>query len=167
MVATLVFRLTGGASNADPEDSLGGIMSSEGLSATALNNLFEDVTPAERVLGIAKEHRAIDVYNSGDETATSVELYMATITSSLGTALHFGYDADQNDHIASWEGEEIDPNTADPTATVSFAARTSGSKLSLPDIPTLKAVRVWVRRIVTADVANTSEDLGNLAVDYA
>jgi hypothetical protein len=168
MAATLVFRLTGGASNSTPGSSLGGIMSDNAVSGTALNNLFDDVTPAERVAGIAKEYRAIDVYNSGDATAESVALYMSTPTSSTGTVLHLGYDVTNNDHIAGWDGETIGSDTTDPASPViSFDERTSSEKLTLPDIPASKAVRVWVKRIVTAGVTNTANDTGTLAVDYA
>ena len=51
MAATLVFRLTGGASNIDPDASLGGIMSNTEISGTALNNLFDDVSPDEATSG--------------------------------------------------------------------------------------------------------------------
>lgn len=51
MAATLVFRLTGGASNSDPDASLGGVMSNTEISGTALNNLFDDVSPDEATSG--------------------------------------------------------------------------------------------------------------------
>lgn len=168
MAATLVFRLTGGTGNTVPGSSLGGIMSTTELSGTAMNNLYDDVSPAERISGIPKEYRALDVFNSGDAQAESVEVYMSTPTSSLGTVLNIGHDATNNPHISGWDGETIANDTTDPASPViSFAERTSGSKLALPNIPAGQACRVWFDRIVTADVENTASDLGTIAVDYA
>lgn len=74
MPAQIQLRLTGGAANADPDASLGGVMSSEQLSATALNNLFDNVSPGESEDGDT-EYRAIDLYNVGDATACSIQIF--------------------------------------------------------------------------------------------
>jgi len=68
MAAVLELRLTGGADNDDPDASLGGVASSEEVSGTPLNNLFDDITPAEAEAGCT-EYRAISIYNSGDASA--------------------------------------------------------------------------------------------------
>jgi len=60
MAATLEFRLTGGSSNSDPDQSLGGVTSSNEISSTAMNNLFDNVTPTEASSGDV-EYRAIDI----------------------------------------------------------------------------------------------------------
>ena len=156
MAATLELRYTGGASNTDPDASLGGVSSTTALSATAMNNLFDNVTPSERSAG-SVEYRAISIYNSGDATATSVEMYMSTITSSTDTDLAFGLD--------STTGTITNETTA--PSGVSFANYTSSSKLTVSDIASSGAQRVWVRRTVQASATNTSADTGTIAVDYA
>jgi hypothetical protein len=167
MASVLEFRLTGGASNSDPDASLGGVMSSNELSGTALNNLFDNVDPDEASAGDT-EYRAIDIYNSGDATATSVEMYMSTETSSSDTQLDMGHDATNDPHISSWDGETIaNESTAPASPAISFAHRTTGSRLSLPNIPASQACRVFVKRVVSASAGNTSEDLGTIRVDYA
>lgn len=167
MAATLVYRLTGGSANSDPDSSLGGVMSSEALAETALNNLFDDVEPSESSAGDT-EYRALDVYNSGDATAESVAIYMSTATSSSDSVLHIGHDATNNPHTTAWDGETIaNESTAPASPTITFAERTSGSKLSLPNIPSGQAARVWFKRIISASAGNTANDLGTLAVDYA
>ncbi len=156
MAATLELRYTGGASNTDPDASLGGVSSTNALSATAMNNLFDNVTPSERSAG-SVEYRAISIYNSGDASATSVEMYMSTITSSTDTDLAFGLD--------STTGTIVNETTA--PSSVSFANYTSGSKLSISDIASSGAQRVWIRRTVQVSATNTSADTGTIAVDYA
>ena len=162
MAATLVYRLTGGAANSDPDASLGGAMSSTALSATPMNNLFDNVSPAEALAGDT-EYRAIDVYNSGDATAESVELYMSTETSSTDSQLDFGAGAV---HDGSDQADTIADESTAPDG-ISFAHYTDVSKLSLTNIPAGQAHRVWVRRVIGAAAGNTANDLGTIAVDYA
>lgn len=167
MASNLVFRLTGGASNSDPNASLGGVMSSNAISGTALNNLFDNVTPAEASAG-ATEYRMIDVYNSGDAAAESVELYCSSNTTSTSSTLHLGYDATANSHAAGTSLETLANETTAPASPViTFADRTSGSKLALPNIAASQAVRVCVKRIITAGATNTANDTATLAVDFA
>lgn len=167
MASTLVFRLTGGAANSTPDLSLGGIMSANALSGTALNNLFDNVSPAEATAG-STEYRMIDVYNSGDTTAESVELYCSSNTTSTSTTLHLGYDATNSPHISGASLETLANETTAPASPViTFADRTTGSKLALPNIPAGEAVRVAVKRIVTAGATNTANDTATLAVDFA
>jgi hypothetical protein len=70
MAAVLKLYLTGGASNADPDASLGGVMSSEELSETPLNNLFDDIDPNQAEVGVT-EYRALGLYNDGDADAVT------------------------------------------------------------------------------------------------
>ena len=156
MAATLELRLTGGASNTDPDASLGGVSSTTAISSTALNNLFANVSAADRSGGSVK-YRALSIYNSGDASATSVTAYMSTITSSTDSDLAFGLD--------STTGTIADEDTA--PSGVSFANYTSSSKLSISDIASSGAQRIWIRRTTQASATNTSEDLGTIAVDYA
>ena len=160
MAAILVWRLTGGASNSDPNASLGGVRSSNALSATALNNLFDDVSPAESAAGDT-EYRALDLYNSGDATAGGVVVFMSTETTSSGTQLDFGIEASPINSSLSVANESTAP------AGVSFAHYTSGSKLSLPDIAASSGCRVWFRRVVDAGAANLNPDQGTFTAEYA
>ncbi|RLG01218.1 hypothetical protein DRN58_02220 [Thermococci archaeon] len=169
MAATLQFRLTGGASNTDPNASLGGVMSGTEVSSSPMNNLFDNVSPAEASSGDT-EYRAIDIYNSGDTTATEVAIYMSTETSSPDTQIDLGYDS-AGAHASDWNGPSITDEGDTPAdsggGNISFAHHTSGNKLTLPDIPAGQAVRVWLKRIVSAGAGNTSSDQGTLTVEYA
>ena len=167
MPASLQFRLTGGASNSDPDASLGGVMSSNQISATAMNNLFDNVDPEEASAGDT-EYRAIDVYNGGDEAATNVTVHMGTETSSSDTQLDMGHDVTNNPHASGWNGETIaDEDTAPASPVITFGHHVSANKLSLPDIPAGQACRVWLKRVVSASATNTSNDQGTLRAEYA
>ena len=156
MAASLQLRLTGGASNNDPNASLGGDMSANQLSATAMNNLFDDVANADRVAGDV-EYRAIDIYNAGDEEAQAIEAYMDPVTSNDHTDLAFGLD--------STTQAVADEDTA--PSSVTFGNYTSSSKLSISNIAAGAAQRLWIRRTVNAGAVNDNNDLGTIKIDYA
>jgi len=158
MAAILEFRYTGGATNSDPNLSLGGTSSSVQLSTTALNNLFDDVSPAEASAGDV-EYRAIDIYNSGTATATVVSVYVDPETTSLDTQLDLGPDALGSTLSIT------DESTA-PT-NITFAHYNAVNKLSVVDIPAGSYFRIWVKRIVNAGAANLANDQATLNVEYA
>lgn len=160
MASTLEFRYTGGASNSNPDASLGGVSSTALISSTALNNLFDDVTPAEALAG-STEYRALDVYNNGDAAAVGVDLFMNAETTSTDTQLDFGLEAVPTNSTTSIVDETTAP------VGVSFAHYTSASKLSLPDFAAGAYVRVWIKRTVTAGAANLANDQGTIRVEYA
>lgn len=169
MAAVLEFRLTGGASNTDPNASLGGAMSSSAMPT----NLFDDVSADEASAGDT-EYRAIDVYNSGDATATSVVIYMDPETSSPDTQIDLGYDTvnsprDPANDATSPPPSIPDESTAptDGTNPITFGHYVAGAGLTLPDIPAGQAVRVWLKRTVAAGATNTASDTGTLKVEYA
>jgi len=160
MPATLQYNLTGGAANADPNLSLGGAHSSQQVSVTVLNNVFDDVSVAEALAGDT-EYRAIDITNVGDAAAVAVEVYASVETSSVDTQLDMGAVAAPIDSVESVANESSAP------ATVVFAHRLTGSRLALPDIPAGSYCRVWLRRVVGVAAGNTANDQGTIAVDYA
>lgn len=161
MAATLVLRLTGGASNNDPNASLGGVRSSNAVSATAMNNLFDNVSPDEAADGDV-EYRAIDVYNSGDATAESVTFYFDGNTSSVDTALAVATEASPIDSTLSI----VDESTA-PAGSLSFTAPSSGAKKSLPNIPAASGCRIWLCRTVDEGAMNVASDTATLKWEYA
>lgn len=146
MAAVLEFRLTVdgslGDAQSDPDQSLGGATSGTNLSSTAMNNLFDNVTPTEASSGDT-EYRVIDVWNSGDAAAENVSMYMSTETSSADSQLNFAKEDPENTHDGSHQGDILsDESTAPSSGITSFSHYTSASKLSLPNIPASNACRI-------------------------
>jgi len=160
MAAILDYHLTGGASNSDPNASLGGVRSSVTVSGTALNNIFDNVTPGEATSG-DMEYRAIDVFNSGDASSTSTEGFMGPETTSTDTQLDFGLEASPIDSTLSIADEST------PPAAVTFAHHLTGSRLTFPDIPIGSYARLWIRRVVSAAALNDPNDQGTINVEFA
>lgn len=158
MAAVLELRLTGGADNDDPDLSLGGVASSELISETPLNNLFDDISPTEAEAGDI-EYRALSIHNSGDATAVGIELWFASQTSSADTAVAVGVD--------SGVQTVANENTAPSDPEISFSAPTSEATLSLTDIAAAGARRIWIRRTCGASAVNHNDDEFELAIRYA
>jgi len=165
--ALLELRLTGGSGNTDPNASLGGVMSSTEVSDTAMNSIFDHVLASEAVSG-DYEYRALDVYNSGDETATGASIYMDTETTSTYTQIDMATEA-----AAHAAGTDLDDLASESTSagittppTFSHVTMGSSSDLDLPSIPSGQAVRIYLRRIVTAGAEATTLDEGIIGLEW-
>jgi hypothetical protein len=159
MASNLFFHLTGGASNTDPDLSLGGVGSSEVLNTTALNNLFDNVKPTEIAVGQLIEYRAIDISNDGDAEAHNIEFYLTDTPNSEST-LAIWYDA---------TGTQSIPNeTTEPTgASGNWELPLVGSKKAFSDLAVSGTYRIWVRRTIDQDADNINEDTGTLHVWFS
>lgn len=138
---------------------LGGAATATQVSATAMNNVFDNVDPAEAAAGDT-EYRAVDLYNSGDAAGTLMKVY-SSATPNPNTELEIGIEASP---IGSTTG--IANESTAPTG-VTFAQRTQASPLSLPDIPAGQSCRLWIKRLVTAGAPNLSQDLSTLTWEFA
>lgn len=152
MAAIHAFKYTGGASNANPDLSLGGTGSSVTLLTVALNNLFDNVLPPDIAVGNHVSYRAIDIYNSGTGTALHVEFYF-TDTVNSESILAVGLDAAATQSIIN--------DTTAPVG-ITFTDSRVGSKLSLPNLAPGARHRLWIRRTVDQNATNLNDDLGYL-----
>jgi hypothetical protein len=154
MASNLFFHYTGGASNVDPDLSLGGTGSSERLATTALNNLFDNIDPDEIDTGDRTEYRAIDLYNEGDAEAHNVQFYF-TETPNAESILAVWLDTTGTQSIAN--------ETTEPTgASGNWTTPLVGSKLELANLAVSGNHRLWIRRIVDQDADNLNEDTATL-----
>ena len=153
----LQFRLTGGATNTDPNLSLGGVKSSTVMSVVSLNNLFDNVSANECNSGDT-EYRCLSIYNNGDRIASSITLWIDTNTPSGDSTIAIGVEPSTTQSVVS-EG------TA-PTG-VSFSTPGVGTELSVSNIDIAAESRVWIRRTISVGAYNFSNDSFVLAIQYA
>jgi hypothetical protein len=150
MASEIFYHLTGGAANADPDLSLGGDTSSEVLSGTALNNLFDNVNPDEIESADLVEYRAIEIQNDGDALAKHVEFYL-TDTPNVESILAVWLDVTGTQSIVN--------ETTEPTgASGNWTTPLVGSKMSLDNLAAAAGHRMWIRRTVDQDATNINED---------
>ena len=83
----IIFRLSGGAGNSDPDLSLGGVISSTAITDASVENLFDNVSGAESTAGDT-EYRGFYVLNNhGSLTWQSVKLWISTETPSADSLI--------------------------------------------------------------------------------
>jgi hypothetical protein len=158
MAASLAFRLSGGAGNAAPLASTGGVMST---TAATANTLFDTVSAAEASAGDT-EYRAIFLLNDGDKDLTGLKLWMSDQAASGVLALALdgvGKNADAE--------VEADESTA-PTGETFSSPTDVGSAISVPDLAVGDRHAIWVRRVISAATGGVAlaSNAAELRVDY-
>lgn len=146
-----VTRLSGGASNADGDASLGGAKSSE-VASTSLDQLFDAADAAEALAGDV-EYRCVYLHN-GNATGTMTD---ATVHIASNTPL-----ADNNIAIGVGTAavnatEQTIANESTAPSGVTFSAPTSqGTALALGTLMPGQHKAIWIRRTLDADAENSA-----------
>jgi hypothetical protein len=153
IAADFVTRLSGGASNAVGNSSLGGAKSSN-TASTATDGLFDAVSAAEAAAGLI-EYRCVYLHNANATLdMTNAVVYVSANTPLAGTTLDIGVGS------AAINGtEQTVGNEATAPTSVSFSApSTAGTGLALGSIPAGQHKAIWLRRSVTAGSGSSASD---------
>lgn len=148
----IIYRLSGGAANSDPNAALGGAKSSTAVSSTPANNIFDDVSSAESVAGDT-EYRCIYVHNNhGTLTLQNARVFIPTNTTGNRIAVGAGTSA-----INGTEQTVANEGAAPTSVTFSQPTNYAGG-VALGDIPAGQHKAVWFRRVIptTAGASNDS-----------
>lgn len=149
------YRLSGGASNNDPDASLGGAKSSEAAPA----GLFDTVSGAQSAAGLV-EYRCIYVHNAhATLTLIGAKVWIDTNTASTDTQIAIGLGSGA---IDATEQTVADEATAPSGVTFSEPANLAAG-LSIGDLGPGAHKAVWLRRTVNEGAA-ASNDTYALAV---
>lgn len=143
MAADPRWRLSGGAGNADPAASLGGVMSATEVGAGD-GNLFDDVTGDESQAG-ETEYRGVYVFNAGD---VDLQNAVAWIVDESGAAADVEI-AVADEAVGATMETIANENTA-PAGPAFQEAPNKAGGIALGTIPAGSRRGVWVRRIVAA-----------------
>ncbi len=155
----IVFRLSGGASNASGDASLGGALSSNAVSSS-VNALFDYVSGDESAAGDT-EYRCIYVRNShASLTLYGTKVWVASNTPSSDTEAAIGLGTSA---VNGTEQTVANENTA-PTGVTFGLAANEGAALSIGDLAPGAHKAIWVRRVVTAGAAAYNNDGMTLTV---
>ena len=157
------YRLSGGASNTDPNAALGGAISTAGgglITTDTLNNVWDNVSGAESSAGDT-EYRAIFIKNNhGSLTLTSAKIWISSNTTSADDTIEIALAGEGiNNTIETVANESTAP------AGETFSAPTSfGTGLSLGNLAAGQAHGVWIKRIVSAAAAAANANPYTLSV---
>jgi hypothetical protein len=142
-------RLSGGASNAVANASLGGVKSSNDAPA----GLFDNVSSAEAAAGLV-EYRCVYVHNAhGTLTLTAPKIWIQTNTPAADTTIAIGLGTSA---LNATEQTVADEATAPAGVTFSEPAN-EGAGIALGDIPAGQHRAVWIRRTITAGAASNND----------
>jgi len=160
ITADFTGRLSGGASNAVGNASLGGVKSSN-ASPTTVDGLFDAVSAAQAVAGLV-EYRCIYLHNaSGADTMIAARAWVISNTPLAGTTLDIGVGTSAVNGT-----EQTIANEATAPVGVTFSApAAAASGLALGDIPAGQHRALWLRRTVTAGSGSSASDGWNLGFD--
>jgi hypothetical protein len=140
------YRLSGGAGNANPNASLGGVISSTELVDNVDNNLFDDVSGDEHTAG-RTEYRCVYVRNShGTLQLSGAKVWRASHAPGSDTVAAIGVGTAA---INGTEQTIADETTAPAGITWSTTAIDRATGLALGDIPAGQHKAVWIRRVVS------------------
>lgn len=154
LAAEIILRLSGGASNANVNASLGGVKSSVEVSDATLHNIFDQVSGDESEAGDV-EYRCIYVHNAN--ATLDMQNAVAWILSnspSPGSDVAIGVGSSA---VNGTEQTVANEGTAPAGVTFSAAAN-EGAAIALGTIPAGQHRAVWIRRTITAGAAAYNAD---------
>lgn len=150
LTTDIVFRLSGGASNAVPLSSLGGVRSSVAASAT----IFDNVDGEESTAGDV-EYRCVYVRNlHGSLTLNNAVAWVQSETPQALTSIAVGLGSSVMDGTEQTVASE----SAAPTAVTFLAAINKAGGIALGNIPPGQSRAIWLRRTVAAGATVSASD---------
>ena len=148
--------LSGGASNSDPNASLGGAISSVEIVDDTINNLFATAGAAESLSGSTK-YRAFFIKNThATLTAYSVVIYISSNTPSTDTSVEIAI-ADEAVGVGTIE-TIADEDTA-PTGPTFSVADGVVNAISIGDIAPGEMKGIWVKWILGASTVAVNDTM--------
>ena len=139
----LLIKYTGGASNSNPDASLGGAVSSNGPTSNSLHNLFDVVTGSESLPGDI-EYRCVALRNNhGSLTAQATKIYISVDASSY-------YDLALAGEGLNTQPESVANESTAPVGESFSHPTTYAGGLSMGNIPSTQFYAYWIRRTVPA-----------------
>ena len=146
--------LSGGASNSDPNASLGGIISSTEVVDDTLNNLFDEVTGDEHTAG-ETNYRCIYFKNNSAETAYNAKVWIESNSTGADSAITIGLDLAGLNGTADTVANE---DTAPSPAVTFTTADGQANALQLGDVPAGQIYGIWIKRVITAGSTPQAND---------
>lgn len=161
------FYLSGGAANTDPLLSVGGAISSTEVSATALNNVWSDIT-AETMSDGFLDYRCIYIKNTSAETLTDAVVWISSNSRSTDTTFAIGLDrAGMNASAQVVTSPGSQPGTGAPYDVIFSQAGTSRVGLQLGDLGPGDYYPLWLRRKVDDDAIVLVDLTGNDPIEIS
>lgn len=146
--------LSGGASNADPNASLGGVISSTEIVDNTINNLFAYAPASESEAGSAK-YRAFFIKNThATLTAIDVKIYISSNTPSADTEVKIAL---ADEAVGTDTIETIVNEDTAPSGPTFVTADGIGNALTVGDVAPGEMKGIWVKWTITAGATSVND----------
>lgn len=159
----IVFRLSGGASNTDPNAALGGARSTAGggvIATDVLNNVWDNVSGAEGSTGDV-EYRCIYILNTNATlTYTAPKVWISADTTSTDDEIDIGLGSSA---VNGTEQTVANESTAPSAVTFSHPTTFAGG-LATNDLPNGQHKALWIRRTVNTNAAAANANPYTLSI---
>lgn len=135
------------SAQADPNDSIGGFMSSTQITDATLHNLFDVVTGDENAASDV-EYRCFFIHNNhGSLTWESVKVWLFSETAGgASAAIAIDGTGVVSATSASAQAERVANESTAPSGETFSSPTTKGAGLSVGNIGAGQTVAIWVRR---------------------
>lgn len=155
------YRLSGGASNTDPNASLGGVKSTTQITDNTLNNLWDNISGAEATAG-RTEYRCIYIHNGhASLTFQTPVIWIQSLTTSADDEV----DIAVGSSAVNGTEQTVANETTAPTGVTFSRPVTKGAGLALSDIPAGQHRAVWIKRTVNAGAAAINSNSYTIRVE--
>lgn len=143
----ILFKLSGGAANADPNLSLGGARSTVSLVDDTANNIWDNVSTTERTSGRTEYRCWYLLNNHSSKPLVNPVIWLYAPTSALGDEIEIALGSSAINGVEQTVANET---TAPTGVTFSKPYTFSGGLIIGADILAGQHKAVWEKRIVTA-----------------
>lgn len=155
----IIYRLSGGSGNTDPNASLGGVKSSTAIGS-GLHNLFDIVSSSESASGDT-EYRCFYVHNAhATLTMQNSVIWIQSNTTSTDTTIEIALGSSA---VNGTEQTVANESTA-PTGVTFSAPANQGAALSIGNVLPGEHKAVWVKRIVNVASNAYNNDTATIRV---
>lgn len=155
------YRLSGGASNSDPNASLGGAKSSTEITSGSANNLWDNVAGDEHASGNDVEYRGAYVHNGhGSLTLQGTKFWIDSLTSSGDTEFDIALAGEGLNSTM----ETIANESTAPAGESFTRPTTKAGGLTMGNIPSGQHYGWWIRRTVNQNAA-AANDTGSVRAE--
>ncbi|MEJ1381334.1 MAG: hypothetical protein RPT95_10270 [Candidatus Sedimenticola sp. (ex Thyasira tokunagai)] len=149
----ITLQLSGGASNADPNASLGGVISSNAVGA-GLHNLFDIVGSDEAAAGDTEGRCVYIKNNHATLTLQNAKVFVNSESPSAETDEEIGLGSSA---IDGTEQTVADEDTA-PVGVAFSQANGEANALAIGDLAPGQTKAIWIKRTISAGASAYNND---------
>lgn len=157
----IIYRLSGGAGNADPNASLGGVKSSTAVVDNTLNNIWDSISGDEASAGDT-EYRCLYVHNAhATLTLVSPVIWLSANTTSTQDEVDIGLGSS----AVNGTEQTVANETTAPSGVTFSHPTTKATGLALGNIPPGQHKAFWEKRVVQAGAGPIDNNIYNVTVE--